>query len=114
MDSSMHERNTSIAVPRDKLVEDLRLVMSDAEDLLQATASQAGDSAAAARARIQKSLRIVKDRLVDAETAVVDRTKEAATATDHYVHEHPWQAIGVSAGVSACVGAIIGMLIARR
>ena len=37
-------------------------------------------------------------------------TKEAARATDEYVHEHPWQAVGAAAGV----GFLIGMLIARR
>lgn len=91
-------------------MEDLRLVVSDAEELLRATASQAGEGAAAARARIQKSLQNVKEQLIDAEDAVIQRTREAAKATDEYVHENPWKAIGIS----ACVGAIVGMLIARR
>jgi len=103
-------KEANIAIPKDKLLEDLRLVMADAEDLLHATASQAGESAAAARARIQQNLHLVRERLLDAESAVVDRTREAAKSTDRYVHEHPWQAIGIS----ACIGAIIGILIARR
>ena len=102
--------NPTNPAPRDKLMEDLQLVVADAEELLRATATQAGDSASAARARIQKSLQVVKERLVDAETAMIDRTKQAAKATDEYVHENPWKAIGIS----ACVGAIVGMLIARR
>jgi ElaB/YqjD/DUF883 family membrane-anchored ribosome-binding protein len=102
--------NSTNPAPRDKLMEDLQLVVADAEELLRATSAQAGDSASAARARIQKSLQVVKDRLVDAETAVIDRTKQAAKVTDEYVHENPWKAIGIS----ACVGAIVGMLIARR
>ncbi len=106
----LHERKSAFSVPKEKLMEDLRLVMTDAEDLLRATANQAGEGAAAARARVQKSLQSVRERMTDAETAVVDRTKEAAKGADHYVHEHPWQAIGIS----ACMGAIIGMLIARR
>lgn len=101
---------TNIAVPKDKLMEDLRAVMSDAEDLLHATASQAGEGATVARARIQKSLQVAKDRLADVQDAVVERTKEAAKVTDQYVHDNPWKAIGMS----AAVGAIIGMLIARR
>jgi ElaB/YqjD/DUF883 family membrane-anchored ribosome-binding protein len=102
--------HTNISIPKDKLMEDLRLVVSDAEELLRATASQAGEGAAAARARIQKSLQNVKEQLIDAEDAVIQRTREAAKATDEYVHENPWKAIGIS----ACVGAIVGMLIARR
>lgn len=97
-------------IPTDKLLGDLRLVMSDAEDLLHATASQAGEGAAAARARIQQTLEVVKERVADAETAVVARAKDAGKATDQYVHDNPWKAIGIA----ACVGAIVGMLIARR
>lgn len=108
--NTVDKGSTNISIPKDKLLEDLRLVMGDAEDLLHATANQAGEGAAAARARIQKSLQIVKERLVTAETAVMDRTREAAKATDQYVHDNPWKAIGMS----ACIGAIIGMLIARR
>lgn len=104
----MDERSRNI--PKDKLLEDLRLVMADAEDLLHATADQAGESAAAMRARMQARLHNVRDQLTDAETAVMNRGRDAAKATDHYVHEHPWQAIGVA----ACIGALIGMLIARR
>ncbi len=102
--------HTSISAPKDKLMEDLRMVVADAEELLHATASQAGESAAAARARIQKSLKNAKEQLLDAEDVLIERTKEAAQVTDQYVHENPWKAIGLS----ACVGALVGMLIARR
>jgi ElaB/YqjD/DUF883 family membrane-anchored ribosome-binding protein len=102
--------HTNLSIPKDKLMEDLRLVVADAEELLRATANQAGEGATAARARIQKSLQTVKEQLVDAEDAVIQRTREAAKVTDQYVHDNPWKAIGIS----ACVGAIVGMLIARR
>jgi ElaB/YqjD/DUF883 family membrane-anchored ribosome-binding protein len=102
--------SSTIPAPKDKLMEDLHLVMADAEELLRATAAQAGEGATAARARIQKNLQVVKERLGDAEMAVIDRTREAAKVTDEYVHENPWKSIGIS----ACVGAIVGMLIARR
>jgi ElaB/YqjD/DUF883 family membrane-anchored ribosome-binding protein len=107
---AMSAKHTNIEVPKEKLMEDLRLVVADAEALLRATANQAGEEAAAARTRIQKSLYVVKERLDDAETAVIERTQQALKDTDKYVHENPWQAIGIS----ACVGAVVGMLIARR
>jgi ElaB/YqjD/DUF883 family membrane-anchored ribosome-binding protein len=99
-----------IATSKDKLIADLQMVVADAEALLQATASQAGENAVAARARIQKSLHIVKERLIDAEEAVIERTKEAAKVTDEYAHDNPWKTIGVT----AALGLIAGMLIARR
>ena len=96
-------------VSKEKLMQDLRVVVSDAEELLRATAGQAGEKAAAARERIQESLVAAKARLIAAEEAVVAKTKQAAKATDEYVHENPWKAVGIAAGV----GLVIGMLISR-
>ena len=95
---------------KDKLVSDLKVLIGDTEELLKATAGQAGEKIATARERIQASLAVYKEKLVDAEQAMMERTKEAARATDEYVHDHPWQAVGVAAGV----GVLLGMLIARR
>ncbi len=95
---------------KDKLVSDLKVLIGDTEELLKATAGQAGEKIATARERIQASLAVYKEKLVDAEHAMMERTKEAARATDEYVHDHPWQAVGVAAGV----GVLLGMLIARR
>ena len=38
------------------------------------------------------------------------KAKEAGQATDAYVRENPWQAVGIAAGA----GLLIGMLISRR
>lgn len=107
---TMLSKFTNIEEPKDQLMEDLRLVVEDAEELLRATANQAGEGVAAARARIQENLQVVKGRLVAAKASVIERTQEAAKVTDEYVHENPWKAIGIS----ACVGAIVGILVARR
>ena len=98
------------AVSKDKLVQDLKIVISDAEDLLRATASSAGEKVSAAREKVQDSLQRAKVKLAEAEDIIIDRSKQAARVTDEYVHEHPWRAVGVAAGI----GIIIGMLISRR
>lgn len=97
-------------VTKDKLVQDLRVVVADAEELLRATAGQAGEKVAVARERIQESLAAAKARLAVAQEELIERTKQAARATDEYVHENPWRAVGIAAGV----GVIIGLLIGRR
>jgi ElaB/YqjD/DUF883 family membrane-anchored ribosome-binding protein len=102
--------SNNIDVSRDKLSSDLKVVIADAEELLRATAGQMGEKAVVARERIQESLRIAKDKLARAEEVMVDRTKAAARATDDYVHDHPWGAVGIA----GAVGLIIGMLISRR
>lgn len=98
------------AVTKEKLAQDLKTVISDAEELLRATASQAGEKAAAAREKIQDSLRSAKVKLAEVEDILVDQGKQAARAADEFVHDHPWRAVGIAAGV----GLIIGMLISRR
>ncbi len=101
---------TETAISKEKLMQDLKIVIDDAEDLLRATASQAGEKAAAAREKIQDSLHRAKVKLAEAEDIMIDKTKQAARATDEYVHDHPWKAVGVAAGI----GLIIGLLIGRR
>ena len=102
--------SNSTDVSREKLASDLRVVVADAEELLRATAGQMGEKAIVARERIQESLRVAKEKLSRVEEAVVDKTKAAARATDDYVHDHPWGAVGIA----AAVGLVIGMLISRR
>lgn len=101
---------TESAVTKDKLVQDLKVVVSDAEDLLRATASQAGDKVSAVRERVQESLHRAKIKLAEAEDVLIDGGKQAARVTDEYVHDHPWRAVGMAAGI----GLLIGLLIGRR
>ena len=97
-------------LPIEKLMEELKLMVADAEELLVSTANQTGEATSIARSKIQKSLGVVKGRLHSAENALIDRTRQAAKVTDQYVHDNPWKAIGIS----ACAGVIVGMLFARR
>ena len=98
------------AVSKEKLVQDLKIVISDAEELLRATASTAGERVAVAREKVQDSLDRAKVKLAEVEDVIIDRSKEAARVADEYVHDHPWSAVGIAAGI----GVIIGMLISRR
>jgi ElaB/YqjD/DUF883 family membrane-anchored ribosome-binding protein len=96
-------------VSKEKLIQDLQLVVADAEELLRATAGQAGEKVSAARERIQESVGAAKERLAVAQDAMLEKTRQAAHATDEYVHENPWRAVGIAAGV----GLVVGMLISR-
>lgn len=95
---------------RDKLVSDLKLVLADAEELVKLTASDASGKLADVRSRLGEHVGTAKERLSELEDVVVTKTKEVAKATDHYVHEHPWQSIGIAAGVAF----LLGMLSSRR
>ena len=94
-------------VNRDKILADLKVLMNDADALIRATAGQAGEKVAAARAKAQEALKDCRARLGDLEGQVLERGKEAAQATDKFVHDQPWKAVGIAAGL----GVIVGMLI---
>ena len=93
---------------KQKLVSDMKIVVSDAEEILRATAGVAGEKMVDLREQIADRLHDAKIRLADAEAALVDKTKAAARATDDYVNDNPWQAVGIAAGVGLLLGIIIG------
>jgi ElaB/YqjD/DUF883 family membrane-anchored ribosome-binding protein len=97
-------------VTKEQLVADFKRVVTDAEALLKATAKHGGEEFADVRARAEDSLKVAKARLAEERAALLGRTKDAARATDAYIHENPWQAIGVAAGV----GLVVGLLTGRR
>lgn len=95
---------------RERLVTDLKKVIADAEELLQATSGSTEAKVVALRERMTESLMVARHKLLDAEEALVAKTKQVARATDDYVHEHPWKAVGAAAGF----GLIVGLLLGRR
>ena len=100
----------SAAETKDQLVANLRRVISDAEDLLAATAGQTDSKMAELRARARENLSVARDKLADVSAAGRERARQAAAATDEYVHDNPWSSIGAA----AAVGMLIGVLLGRR
>ena len=97
-------------ISKEKIKGDLKTVLSDMDEYLRATASQTGEKIGVIRERLQEHMHKAKDRLADTKEIVVDKAKEGARATDEYVRDNPWHAVGIAAGV----GLIVGMLIGRR
>jgi ElaB/YqjD/DUF883 family membrane-anchored ribosome-binding protein len=95
---------------REKLVEDLKAVVSDAEALLKATAHQTGEKIAEVRAKAEESLKTAKVRIAEEGKEIIEKAKSAAKSTDEFVHAHPWKAVGIG----AIAGFVIGLLISRR
>jgi ElaB/YqjD/DUF883 family membrane-anchored ribosome-binding protein len=96
------------AVAREKMEKDLKKVISETEELLKATAGQAGEKIEGVRARVEQTLESAKERMGSLEQLTLESAKAAAQATDVYVHENPWPAIGVAAGVGLIAGWILG------
>ena len=94
----------------EEMTESLRRVISDAEELLGATADQAGGKLEALRARINDNIAQARDLVGDADSAMRANARRAASVTDEYVHDNPWSSIGVA----AAIGLLVGVLVGRR
>lgn len=105
---STNLQNTTVT--KEQLISDFKVVIADAEALIKATANQGGEAVVNLRAKAEESLAAAKVKLADAQEALIEKGKVAAKATDDYVHEKPWHAVGIAAGV----GLVVGLLIGRR
>lgn len=104
----MSEQLNAAVNDQAQLVSEMKTAIAQAEDMLSATADEAGEKMASLRARVQERLKSARVRLAEAEATLVTKTRAAAKATDAYVHESPWTAVGVAAGIGLLVGLIIG------
>ena len=57
------ELNHNAAASRDKLVEDVKILTKDVQELLKATASVVGERTADARVKVQDSLKVAQEKL---------------------------------------------------
>jgi ElaB/YqjD/DUF883 family membrane-anchored ribosome-binding protein len=105
---------SSSATMMHKLVADFNAVVTEADQLLKFVSDEGGEKANALRAKVERNLNAAKERLRNLEDAVMDKTRETARATDEYVHENPWQTVGIAAGLSVVLGVAIGVMLCRR
>jgi ElaB/YqjD/DUF883 family membrane-anchored ribosome-binding protein len=59
---------------------------------------------------IQAGIRSGKYTWGELQKTITDKSKQAVTATDQFVRESPWTALGVA----AVAGCLVGYLISRR
>jgi ElaB/YqjD/DUF883 family membrane-anchored ribosome-binding protein len=102
--------NVMETVTSEKMMQDMRLVVADFEDLLKATAGQTGERIDKIRAKAEESLRTARNRMQIAGKAVQETATEAARSVDQQVRSNPWTAVGIAAGV----GLVPGILLGRR
>ena len=98
----------SSSASREKLLDDVKVLTKDVQDLLKVTASVVGEKASDARDRVQASLKVAQEKLGTVHESAKAKGAEAAAATDEYVRDNPWNAVGIAAGL----GLVVGLLVA--
>ena len=90
----------------EKLLNDLRAVLADGEQLLRAGAKDLSERGMAARERLAAALELAKDTRRKLE----ERALAGARATDRVIHDYPYQSVGVAFGI----GMVLGVLLNRK
>ena len=101
---------TTIAPEENRLDDDLALLTKTLEDVLKSSGDPADQKYVELKAKAEQSLNDVKSRVSNASDTYYVRAKQAVDRADEYVHEKPWQGIGVG----ATLGLVVGLLLARR
>lgn len=105
----MNDHSIQLQLGRQKIAEDLRTLIADSEELLRLTASASGEQIDVLRARMRDRLEQGKAALAEASIVARGKYRVAADNADQYVHDNPWQSVGIGVGV----GILLGVLAAR-
>jgi ElaB/YqjD/DUF883 family membrane-anchored ribosome-binding protein len=98
------------SMPQSAIAREFNHFVEDIEELLQASTLMSGDDLARAKEKISQRIAAARKSAEATGGAIVDQARKSVADTDTYVHQQPWQAIGVGAGV----GLVVGFLLARR
>lgn len=84
--------------------------LTDIEDLVAQATSLTGEDLAKLKASMNERITVAKESLNELSDNLVQKARKGATATNNYVHEQPWTAVGAG----AALGLLVGLLISRR
>jgi ElaB/YqjD/DUF883 family membrane-anchored ribosome-binding protein len=90
----------------EKLLQDLKAVVHDGEELLKAGTQELSERGLAARERLAAALEVARDT----QHKIEERAMAGVKATDRLIREYPYQSVGVAFGV----GMLIGVLVNRK
>jgi ElaB/YqjD/DUF883 family membrane-anchored ribosome-binding protein len=93
-----------------KLAEDVKVLINDAEELLRATVSATGERIVDLRRRLeQKKLVECKTELAERERVWLQKAEQARASAASYLRENAWTKVAIAVGV----GMVLGLLLRR-
>ncbi len=110
VETSVAKHINALSGQKDKLVDDIKSVVADAEELLRKAKTSSAEGYSAVRVELEDRLANSIVRLQEVQQELRSRARQAAKVTDEYVHDNPWK----SMGYVAAAGLIVGLLLSRR
>jgi ElaB/YqjD/DUF883 family membrane-anchored ribosome-binding protein len=89
---------------------EIKNLIADVEDLVARIADLKDADVARLRTRVLRAVDTAKSSLADSAETVRRQAQRVAATADDYVHDSPWQAVGIA----ALVGAVVGIIASRR
>lgn len=105
MSEAAEKKNT-----KGKLIADFKTVIGDIEVLLKEASGQLGDKASGLKEKLNDGMQKAKRQLDELESTAKEKGREAIQATDGFVHDRPWESVGIGFGI----GVLVGILLNRR
>jgi len=94
----------------ERMLEELQQLVAQFEELAKGSLGGAGEQLGDTSERLQAGIRRARERLASFEKELARELGDSARATDRYVHDHVWTAIGVAAAAAF----VFGLMAARR
>ena len=89
---------------------EIKNLIADVEDLMARISDLKDADVVRVRSKVLRAVDAAKASLTDGADSIKRQAQQVASTADDYVHESPWQAIGIA----ALVGAVVGILATRR
>src|SRR5580692_3591267 len=84
--------------------------LDNVDDLTKAIKDIEAPEIARVRAKVKMALAAAKSALSDGAATVRGQARQVTRTTDTYVHDNPWQVVGIA----AVVGLALGIMMTRR
>lgn len=98
---------------KELLLKEINAVTAETAELVRHAADVAGEQGSLLREDLENRYRALQDRFHALQTRMTQQARDAARATDQYVHAHPWQSVGVAVTGGLVAGLVIGAWMRR-
>jgi ElaB/YqjD/DUF883 family membrane-anchored ribosome-binding protein len=89
---------------------EIKSLIADVEDLIAKIADLNDADVTKVRNKVQRAIATAKESIADSADTLRQQAQRVAGSADDFVHDSPWQAVGIA----ALVGVLIGLVATRR
>lgn len=106
---NMSQTTVQLSLGKQKIIEDIKVLLNDSEELVRLSASLPAEGVDALRTRLRDHVDTARLALEAAQASAQDRYRASLDGAVRYTRDNPWQALGIAAGI----GFLAGILVSR-